>query len=221
MKNLLLFALVIGISFFAVAILNAQPNSQIEEIASGFTKPVDIAHTSDERLFIVEQRGIIKIIDAEKDVLSEPFLDIRNLVSDNANEKGLLGLAFHPNYSDNGFFFVNYTRGDNTIIARYSVVADNPNLANEGSELVLMTLEQPFINHNGGCIKFGADGYLYIGLGDGGAAGDPFNISQDPDNLLGKMLRIDVDNGDPYAICLLYTSPSPRDATLSRMPSSA
>ncbi len=197
MKKLLFLVLIGCSSFF---ILQAQPNIQLEEIASGFTKPIDIAHTSDDRLFIVEQRGMIKIINAEKNVLSEPFLDIRNIVSDNANEKGLLGLAFHPKYAENGFFFVNYTRGDNTIVARYSVSEDNPNLANASSEAILMVVQQPFNNHNGGCLKFGADGYLYIGMGDGGAGGDPRGFSQNGNSLLGKILRIDVDNGDPYTI---------------------
>jgi len=175
----------------------AQP---LGEIASGFVKPVDIAHTTDDRLFIVEQRGIIKIIDQDRTVLNEPFLDIRNLVNDNGNERGLLGLAFHPSYENNGQFFVNYTSGNNTIIARYTVSTDDLNIANRASELVIMTISQPFPNHNGGGIQFGADGYLYIGLGDGGSGGDPRNFSQNPSSLLGKMLRIDVDNGDPYAI---------------------
>lgn len=185
---------------FLIYFLNAQPTIQLTEIASGFTKPVDIAHASDDRLFIVEQRGIIKIIDQNRTVLADPFLDIRDLVNDNASERGLLGLAFHPNYANNGYFFVNYTSGSNSTIARYTVSENNPNVADNASEKVLMTIEQPFANHNGGGLKFGADGFLYIGLGDGGSGGDPRNFSQNLNSLLGKMLRIDVDNGDPYGI---------------------
>ena len=171
------------------------------QIASGFTDPVDIVHAGDERLFIVEQDGLIKIIDVDGSVLPTPFLDVRSLVS-TGGERGLLGLAFHPNYADNGYFFVNYTNtSQDTRVVRYQRSSDNPNLADPTSALQLIAVDQPAGNHNGGCLRFGPDGYLYIGLGDGGSGGDPWNNSQTPTTLLGKMLRIDVDTeGAPYGI---------------------
>ena len=163
------------------------------QIASGFTDPVDIVHAGDERLFIVEQDGLIKIINVDGSVLPTPFLDVRSLVS-TGGERGLLGLAFHPNYADNGYFFVNYTNtSQDTRVVRYQRSSDNPNLADPTSALQLIAVDQPAGNHNGGCLRFGPDGYLYIGLGDGGSGGDPWNNSQTPTTLLGKMLRIDVD----------------------------
>lgn len=173
----------------------------LEEIAR-VTQPVAIAHAGDHRLFITEQPGRIVIHDGTR-VLPTPFLDIRSLVLA-GGERGLLGLAFHPRYRENGFFFVNYTdrRGD-TVVARYSVSAADPNIADPGTALVILLIQQPFGNHNGGQIKFGPDGYLYIGMGDGGSAGDPFNHAQNLESLLGKMLRIDIDRtlpGIQYAI---------------------
>ncbi len=190
--------------YFLCAIsLMAQPSIQLQlmEIAEGFSKPVDITNAGDARLFIVEQRGRIQIIDEQGERVSDAFLNIENKVGNSAGERGLLGLAFHPNYIDNGFFFVNYTgtNGD-TRIARYTRTMEDPNKANPDSEVILLTIDQPFPNHNGGDLQFGADGFLYIGLGDGGAAGDPQNNSQNDNSLLGKMLRIDVDNGDPFSI---------------------
>lgn len=179
--------------------------SQLEidnlEYASGFSNPVDISHAGDNRLFIVEQRGTIKIIEDNANVLSTFFLDIRSRVEDGASEQGLLGLAFHPNYSTNGYFYVNYTGdGDSTHISRFNVSSTDPNVADPNSEYRILTIYQPYRNHNGGELVFGPDGYLYVGTGDGGSGGDPHNISQNKDTLLGKMLRIDVDNGSPYAI---------------------
>ncbi|MCS6889945.1 MAG: PQQ-dependent sugar dehydrogenase, partial [Chloroflexus sp.] len=153
----------------------------------------------DTRLFIVEQPGRIRIF-ADGRLLPEPFLDIRERVNDSANEQGLLGLAFHPRYVENGFFFVNYTgANDETVIARFSVTSD-PNRADPAGEKVILTIAQPYRNHNGGDLAFGPDGYLYIGTGDGGSAGDPENRAQNLQSLLGKMLRLDVNNGDPYAL---------------------
>jgi glucose/arabinose dehydrogenase len=182
----------------------AQPVIALEEIASGFSKPVDISHAGDARLFITEQTGFIRIIAEDGTVLPEPFLDISGPVNDSGNERGLLGLAFHPDYANNGFFFVNYTgSGGHTRISRFSVSASDPNVADPGSEVILLTVDQPFSNHNGGELAFGPDGYLYIGMGDGGSANDPQNNGQTPGALLGKMLRIDVDSQDAglnYAI---------------------
>lgn len=168
-------------------------------IAEGLAEPVFLTHAGDARLFIVEQPGTIRILENGR-LLPEPFLDIRARVNDSANEQGLLGLAFHPRYAENGFFFVNYTGANNeTVIARFSVTSD-PNRADPASEKVILTIEQPYRNHNGGDLAFGPDGYLYIGMGDGGSAGDPENRAQNLRSLLGKMLRLDVDNGDPYRI---------------------
>lgn len=175
----------------------------LEVFAAGFQNPVDIANAGDSRLFIVEQAGKIKIIDTEGNVNAIPFLDITDIVYDNQNEQGLLGLAFHPDYANNGYFYVNYTsqstNGD-TQISRFTVDSGNPDIADEGSELQILTIEQPFGNHNGGDLDFGPDGYLYIGMGDGGSGGDPGNRAQNPLEMLGKMLRIDIDNGSPYSI---------------------
>jgi len=180
--------------------LTAQLDIEVVEFASGLSGPVDIQNAGDTRLFIVEQPGRIQILDDAGTVLSDPFLNITDRVNDNANERGLLGLAFHPNYTNNGFFYVNYTgNGGTTFISRFSVTMDM-NIADPDSELILMEIDQPFTNHNGGGIQFGPDGFLYIGMGDGGSGGDPLNLSQNTNSLLGKMLRIDVDNGDPYAI---------------------
>jgi glucose/arabinose dehydrogenase len=188
------------ISLFLPCILTAQIDLQLVEFADGFSGPLDLQHAGDDRLFVVEQSGEIKIIDADGNVLPTPFLDIDNIVNDNANERGLLGLAFHPDYQNNGFFYVNYSNSSgDTHISRFSVSAD-PNVGDPDSEVVLMVVDQPFNNHNGGGLDFGADGYLYIGLGDGGSGGDPQGNSQNTNTLLGKMLRIDVDNGLPYSV---------------------
>ncbi len=168
-------------------------------VATGFERPTFLTHANDNsnRLFVTEQVGRIQIINNGA-VNSTPFLDITNIVGSDANEQGLLSVAFHSNYSQNGFFFVNYTdkQGD-TVIARYSV-STNPDIADPNSGQVLLTISQPYANHNGGQIAFGPDGYLYIGMGDGGAANDPQNRAQDLTSLLGKILRIDVDNAAPY-----------------------
>ena len=190
--------------YCVLASLSASTYAQtlgLTSFATGFTDPVEIVNAGDSRLFVVQQSGQIKIVSATGAVTATPFLNISTLIS-TGGERGLLGLAFHPNYATNGFFFVNYTNsaGD-TVIARYSV---NPNNANQAltTGTVLMTINQPFANHNGGTIKFGPDGYLYIGMGDGGSGGDPQGHGQNKNSLLGKMLRIDVDSGT------LYTSPS-------------
>jgi glucose/arabinose dehydrogenase len=178
--------------------LAAQPKIQLTPFATGFTRPVDITHAGDSRLFVVEQNGFIWVLDSLGVRLpGGPFLDIDARVRSTGNEQGLLGLAFHPNYATNGYFYVNYTRntdGD-TRISRFSRNAADPNKADPDSELILMEINQPFNNHNGGCIKFGPDGYLYIGMGDGGNAGDPNNYAQTKNAHLGKFLRINVNAG--------------------------
>ncbi|HEX9457724.1 MAG TPA: PQQ-dependent sugar dehydrogenase [Thermoanaerobaculia bacterium] len=168
-------------------------------IASGLNQPVALTHAGDTRLFITQQVGTILIYDA-LGLRATPFLDIRSLVL-SGGERGLLSVAFHPLYRDNGFFFVYYTNrnGDNSI-ARYKVSPD-PDGADPASGTILLTIPHPtFANHNGGQLQFGPDGYLYIGTGDGGSGGDPSNHAQDLTQLLGKLLRIDVDHGLPYTI---------------------
>ena len=168
-------------------------------IAGGLARPVDIRSAEDGsvRIFIVEKYGTIRIFENGQ-LLDAPFLDISGRVNDDGNEMGLLGLAFHPDYEQNGFFYVNYTgRGGNTFISRFHA---SGNSADPAGEKILLTVDQPFSNHNGGALAFGPDGYLYIGLGDGGSAGDPLGNGQNLNSLLGKILRIDVDHGDPYAV---------------------
>ena len=172
----------------------------LEPVAEGLDAPLLVTSAGDSsgRIFVVEQGGTIRIVQ-DGDLIPTPFLDISDrLVA--GGEQGLLGLAFHPDYEDNGRFFVNYTdlNGD-TIVARYSVTRD-PNVADPGSEGVLLQVAQPFANHNGGHLVFGEDGYLYVGLGDGGSGGDPMGNGQSLGTLLGKLLRIDVDSGIPYGI---------------------
>lgn len=182
-------------------IAGAQPELAFSEFATGLARPVDITHADDDRLFVVEQRGTIRIIDANGQVSTDFFLDIRNRVDDTEFERGLLGLAFHPDYANNGYFYVNYTgSGGTTHLARFSVSASNPDQADASSEQTLLTVSQPFSNHNAGDLAFGPDGYLYAALGDGGAGGDPEDNGQDLNTLLGSILRLDVDSGDPYAI---------------------
>ena len=175
----------------------------LDRIASGFSSPVDIANSGDERLFIVERSGRIRILNQDGTIHPTPFLDIDSRVINTGgqSERGLLALEFHHDYENTGWFFVHYSDNNgNTVISRFSVDPDDANVALIDSEKIIFTLEQPFTNHNGGSIKFGPDKMLYIGMGDGGAANDPNNVSQNGNSLLGKMLRIDVDNGDPYAI---------------------
>ncbi|NND65948.1 MAG: hypothetical protein HKN19_00035 [Halioglobus sp.] len=201
----------IGTTTFGITVVNGfepppdppdPPQGELEAalFASGFVSPVVIENAGDDRLFVVEKPGRIRIVESDGTVRATPFLDIETLVDDSASEQGLLGLAFHPDYVNNGYFYVYYTRDPNgpapgpdiSRISRFRVSL-NPNLANASSELVLMEFAQPFNNHNGGDIHFGPDGHLHIASGDGGSGGDPFNNSQDTDSLLGKMLRIDVD----------------------------
>jgi glucose/arabinose dehydrogenase len=173
-----------------------------------FTNPVDLQHPGDgtSRLFVVEQPGIIRLFDNSATVAeSRVFLDIRDSVDFQNDERGLLGLAFHPNFAENGYFYVNYTAPAplRTVIARYQVRADSPDVADLSSGEVLLEFNQPYPNHNGGQIAFGPDGYLYIATGDGGSGGDPQNNGQNRERLLGKILRIDVDaesGGRKYAI---------------------
>lgn len=183
----------------SIGIQNAFPNLRFE-------KPLDLQSPSDgtDRIFIVEQGGTIKVFSNDETTsASINFLDIQsNTLS--LDELGLLGLAFHPNYSSNGFFYVTYTpSADLAIVSRFQVSSSDPNTADPDSETILLRIPQPFANHNGGQLAFGPDGYLYIASGDGGSGGDPQGNAQNLTNLLGKILRIDVDrteNGLAYAI---------------------
>jgi hypothetical protein len=181
-----------------------QPQLELQPFATGLNQPIDIVNAGDDRLFVIQQRGLIRIIDADGTVHSDPFLDLTALVSQSGNERGLLSLVFHPGYDENGFFFVNYTRQEDgaTVVARYSADADNPDQGDPDSAKEILTIDQPFANHNGGQLLFGPDGYLYIATGDGGSGGDPEDYAQTHTTLLGKMLRIDIDVDDesPYAI---------------------
>jgi len=178
----------------------APPDIELEVFGSGYNSPVDIANAGDERLFILEQDGTIRIIDTAGVPVSLPFLDINPRVGSSGSEQGLLGLAFPLDYAADGRFYVNYTGNDgDTRISRFSVTADR-NVADPLSEEVLLLIDQPFTNHNGGCVRFGPDSLLYIGLGDGGSGGDPGDRSQTPTTLLGKMLRIDVRTASGYTI---------------------
>lgn len=168
-------------------------------IASGLTRPVDLQSAFDGtgRLFIIEKYGAIRIYENGQ-LLDQPFLNIDDRVNEDGNEMGLLGFAFHPSYEQNGYFYVNYTGdGGHTRISRFQASGD---LADPNSETVLMVIEQPYPNHNGGAVAFGPDSYLYLGLGDGGLAGDPHKNGQNTNSLLGKILRIDVNSGESYSI---------------------
>lgn len=194
MNRSLAFLLALALPLFAFA---ATPIISLDEIAGGLDAPVSITHAGDARLFITLQDGQVVIWDGTR-VLPTPFLDIRDLTS-KGGERGLLSVAFHPHYAQNGLFFVNYTNtGGHTVIARYRVSANDPNRADLTSARTLLVIEQPYQNHNGGQMQFGPDGYLYIGMGDGGSGGDPGNRAQTLSTLLGKMLRIDV-NADTYS----------------------
>jgi Glucose/sorbosone dehydrogenases len=172
----------------------------LQEVARGLNFPLYVTAPAGDtvRLFVVEKSGRIRIVE-NGNLLAEPFLDLSGQIS-GGEEQGLLGLAFHPVYALNGRFFVHYTdpAGD-TRVVRYQVSGDI-NAADPDSARTILALDQPFANHNGGEITFGPDGYLYIALGDGGGSGDPLGNGQDLTELLGSILRIDVDSGDPYVI---------------------
>ena len=174
---------------------------RLQPVVSGLERPLGIANAGDGsgRLFVLEQVGRIRIV-RDGALASTPYLDITDRVGSSANEQGLLGLAFHPDYAGNGLFFVNYTdRQGDTVVARFSVSAD-PDRADPASGTTVLSLPQPAGNHNGGHLAFGPDGYLYIGTGDGGGAGDQYGNGQNGGTLLGAMLRLDVDGAQPYAV---------------------
>ncbi|MEM9919535.1 MAG: PQQ-dependent sugar dehydrogenase [Bacteroidota bacterium] len=199
-KNILLF-------LFSLLLCNglfAQSEVVPELVASGYASPVDIAEAGDDRLFVVEQEGFIRILKTDGTKVADPFLDLRDRVHVGGTEQGLLGLAFHPDYESNPYFFVHYIvdvgNSGTSRISRFQADPQDPNKALKESEKIILELAQPFRNHNGGGVAFGPDGYLYIGFGDGGDRGDPLDYAQDPLIWHGKMLRIDIDTEEPYAI---------------------
>ncbi len=174
---------------------------ELQGVVSGLSSPLDMQVPTDgsDRIFIVEQEGIIRVVQSGV-LVATPFLDIRSRVT-SGGERGLLGLAFHPGYASNRRFFLSYTGkpDGHSVIAEYKTSAADPNTA-DTTERVLLTVDQPFDNHNGGQIQFGPDGYLYIGLGDGGGGGDPAGNGQNLGTLLGKLLRIDVGPTQSYDV---------------------
>ena len=198
-----------AVCFILLAALSARAQlPTLEPLVSGLSQPVFLTHAHDgsNRKFIVEQAGRILVMQPGSSATAL-YLDIRTLVV-SGGERGLLGLTFHPQYATNGRFFVNYTRQPDgaTVVAEYRVSTANPNLADPSSAIILLVIPQPFVNHNGGMIEFGPDNYLYIGMGDGGGTNDPNNFAQDINQLLGKILRIDVDQ--PSSPTVRYSAPS-------------
>lgn len=186
---------IISVLFFSLKITAQEFTLQL--FAQGFSSPVEMAHAGDSRLFVVEQQGKIKILNPDGSVNPVPFLDVSTLIS-TGGERGLLGLAFSPDYADDGYFYLNYTNTQgNTVIARYQV-SENPDVAQTNGTIIL-TFDQPFSNHNGGTIKFGPDACLWISTGDGGSGGDPQNNGQNTNSYLGKLLRISL-NSESYEI---------------------
>ena len=189
---------------FGMAIASSTQAATTTRVASGLSRPVLVTALPQDydRIFIVEQRtALIKILHFNSGVI-DTFLHIDSLVIDSGNERGLLGLCFHPDYATNGYFYVHYNNNaGNSVIARYTVTA-NPDSADASSRFTILTVIQPAgqTNHKSGMIEFGPDGYLYISFGDGGSGNDPGNRAQSDTTLLGKMLRIDVDGGSPYVI---------------------
>jgi glucose/arabinose dehydrogenase len=193
--------------FSLMTIAFTQNPSRFTLVVNGLDQPVGVTHAGDGsgRLFVVEKSGLIRGVQ-EGQLLGEPFLDVRDVItSEPTAEQGLLGLAFHPDYKNNGTFFVYYTEAAvkqngaaNAVVARYKVSGD-PNKADPASANIILVIDQPFSNHNGGHIAFGPDGYLYIGTGDGGDGGDPQENAENLTKLLGKLLRIDV-NADTYLV---------------------
>ena len=199
-----IYVFIIFISLFAIKIASAQYDLEVAFPHLNFTRPVDLQNAGDgsDRIFVVEQTGLIYILKNDSSTVGmNVFLDIQDLVTYNGSEQGLLGLAFHPDFTENGYFYVNYTatNPNRTVVARFNLSPNDPTIADKSSELVIMEFDQPETNHNGGQLAFGPDGYLYIATGDGGGGGDmhgEIGNGQDLTVLLGKILRIDVDKTD-------------------------
>ena len=185
---------------FLSFLLTLPAQAAVQEIISGLSGPVRlVAPEGDSRLFVVQRNGLVLLFDQQGGPLGT-FLDISSQTS-TSGERGLLGLAFPSDYSQTGRFYLSFTDlGGDSRVDRFQVDPGNPNQADPGSQFNLLTVEQPYANHNGGHITFGPDGMLYFGLGDGGSGGDPGDRAQDDQNLLGKMLRLDVSGPGAYAI---------------------
>jgi len=205
---ILVFTLFIVPNFAQTTTPPSGDDYEWELVVGGFDNPIQILHAGDgsNRLFVVEQLGFVLVVE-NGGFLPEPFLDISELLTYEVirggyTERGMIGMVFHPNYEENGYFYVNYVnRDEDVVVVRYQVSADNPNKADPNSALQIINVGQPFPNHNGGSMEFSpVDGYLYISVGDGGGAGDPFSNGQNTSTLLGKILRIDVDSTEPYAV---------------------
>ena len=185
------------LALFVTGLLSSQ-TINLEVVSDDFDSLTEITNAGDERLFVAQQNGIIKVLNADGTVNEENFLNVSSLIS-TGGERGLLGLAFEPDYATNGNFYIAYTdlNGDLTV-SRYTRDEENGLIADPTTALVIINIEKPFANHNGGCLRFGPDGYLYVATGDGGDAGDPGNRAQNINELLGKILRLDVNAGSPY-----------------------
>ena len=205
-KAIIVVVIILAASALALFWLRNQSAPQVQfvyEVVVAFPNltfdhPVGVYNAGDgsNRIFVVEKKGVIYAFEnLEMVTAAAVFLDIRDRVQSEATEEGLLGLAFHPHFTDNGFFYVDYTAGNplRTVISRYSTLQGNSNQADKNSEQVLFEILQPYDNHNGGQLAFGPDGYLYIAMGDGGGGGDPQGNGQSLSTLLGKILRIDID----------------------------
>ncbi|WP_294203688.1 PQQ-dependent sugar dehydrogenase [uncultured Chryseobacterium sp.] len=194
MKKLLFCA-----GIFSSFMFNAQ-SITLEEFATGFTAPVEMVNANDARMLVVQQNGIIKILQANGTVNSTNFLNISSKIT-YGGERGLLGLAFHPQYPTNGYFFVYYNdTSGNITVARYTRSSTNPDVADPSTEKIILNVPKPFDNHNGGSIHFAPDGYLWVVTGDGGSGGDPNNNAQNKNSLLGKLLRLDINATGAYNI---------------------
>lgn len=218
---LIALVLLFGSSYSPAPVKAAQteagipPNIVFKTVLSGLNQPVFATHAGDgsQRLFIAQRDGKILIWDGTS-LVATPFLNVGGIIKTEGGEQGLLGLAFDPNYASNGYFYIAYTNKTgvgNSVLARYKV-SGSPNLADPASAQVLLTITQPYENHNGGMIAFGPDGYLYVGVGDGGSGGDPENRAQNLGSMLGKILRLDVSTV-PYTIPTtnpFYNSPGVR-----------
>ncbi len=204
MKKHLLFLLIAASCTFT---LTAQtPSITLTPVITGLNKPVYLTHCGDSRVFVVEQTGRIKVYDSTYNYLGV-FLNVTNIITaptSNGDERGLLGLAFHPNYHENGFFYIAFNKTVNgqlkTALARYTVSLNNSNKADSLSGVELLSYNKPYSNHNGGCLQFGPDGYLYMGTGDGGSGNDPQGNGQKLTTYLAKMLRFDVNGTSTYTI---------------------
>jgi glucose/arabinose dehydrogenase/plastocyanin len=188
--------------------LPGDPQIQFIQVATGLQMPVNVAFPPDGsgRMFVVEVGGTIRVVNPDGTILPEPFLDLTSTVAVRPGQQGLLGLAFHPNFAENGRFFVDYNNlyaNGQITVSEFMASEDDPNIADKKTERPLLTIDKPYPQHNGGTLRFGPDGFLYISTGDGGWQGDPYDNAQNRFSLLGKILRIDVDSsatGQPYGI---------------------